>query len=849
KNEIREIPRKISSLNNLKTLIFSDNNFKEFPKAVTLLGDLQTLRFASSPMKSIPKEIANLQNLTLIELCNCKISTFPTEILKLKNLTYLNLGNYTNYNSEYKNSISILPPEITRLQKLETLFLRDNQIKELPKEICRLKALKRIVLEGNPIESPPPEIAIAKDYKEKDTGKNLERIRNYFKELEKEEEDYLYEVKLLLVGEERAGKSSLAEALSNPEYTFKDKQSTEGIDIFKWMIPKEEVQLPKELRLNIWDFGGQEIYHATHQFFLTRRSLYFLVTEARKDMRHDDFYYWLNCIGRLGEKSPVMILLNKCDQPNTGLSTREYQETFPNIVDSLKVSCKNEYRATIHSLKAAVLRVVKNKELLPDIGTPLPKVWVDIRNELETLKEEGKDYISGEEYFALCGKYGMNEERALFLSDFFHRLGVFLHFRNNIFLDKTIFLNHEWVTRGVYNVLDNQEIIDRHGRFNEDDLKKIWGDEKYKDKRGVLLLLMKNFELCFELEKGEYLAPQLLPTDKPTELHGFEDPSSLEDPLRFEYRYTFMPKGILARFIVKRSRDIYKNTYWRYGVLLEYANTKALIRERYSKIPKRIIITLQGDNKKVLLSLIRKTIAEIHGDFHDLEFQEMIPCNCPKCKKNTGPCYHDLAELEERIRRNQPTIECRKSYVNIDVAALIEEVIISRAGMERAGMEKAGMARTGKRHKIFISYSHKDKEWLERVLTHLKALPDEAIETDTWADTRIKAGMKWQEEISKALEAARVAVLLISPDFLASDFIKKVELPALLQAAETDGTAILPVILSPSRFSSHKALSQFQSINDPVQPLVDLSKGEQDRILVKLTGTIEDYLLNEPRYI
>jgi hypothetical protein len=104
-----------------------------------------------------------------------------------------------------------------------------------------------------------------------------------------------------------------------------------------------------------------------------------------------------------------------------------------------------------------------------------------------------------------------------------------------------------------------------------------------------------------------------------------------------------------------------------------------------------------------------------------------------------------------------------------------------------------------------------------------------------WDDTKIAPGRKWREEIAGAIRSARVAVLLVSAHFMASEFIAKNELPPLLEAAEHEGTVILPVVISPCVIGS---LSEFQAVNSPSKPLVDLGRGDRDRVWVKLIEAI-----------
>lgn len=122
------------------------------------------------------------------------------------------------------------------------------------------------------------------------------------------------------------------------------------------------------------------------------------------------------------------------------------------------------------------------------------------------------------------------------------------------------------------------------------------------------------------------------------------------------------------------------------------------------------------------------------------------------------------------------------------------------------------------RTNVFISYSHRDKEALERLQVHLKPEMREG-NVDVWDDTRIEPGQRWREEIDEALTRAKIAVLLISADFLASDFIANNELPPLLAAAERDGLVILQVILSTCGINDHIELSAYQAVNDYKNPL------------------------------
>lgn len=134
---------------------------------------------------------------------------------------------------------------------------------------------------------------------------------------------------------------------------------------------------------------------------------------------------------------------------------------------------------------------------------------------------------------------------------------------------------------------------------------------------------------------------------------------------------------------------------------------------------------------------------------------------------------------------------------------------------------------------VFISYSHADTTYLNRLMIHLRPFEKNGV-IDLWVDTKIKVGEKWKDKIKQALDKSALAILLISADFLASDFIIDNELPPLLQAAEKEGKLILPVIIKPCRFIRDEHLSQFQAINDPQIPLSKLDENGREEIYVKV---------------
>jgi TIR domain len=132
---------------------------------------------------------------------------------------------------------------------------------------------------------------------------------------------------------------------------------------------------------------------------------------------------------------------------------------------------------------------------------------------------------------------------------------------------------------------------------------------------------------------------------------------------------------------------------------------------------------------------------------------------------------------------------------------------------------------------IFIAYSHADKKWLDRIETHLTPLKRSGT-IHVWNDQQLKPGQKWREEIEQALKLASVAVLLVSADFLASDFVVSVELPTLLAAEKNKGLRVIPVFVAPAHVPQEILI--FQGLNGPDTTFAELENSKVDRFLSSL---------------
>ncbi|WP_396133600.1 COR domain-containing protein [Chamaesiphon sp. OTE_75_metabat_556] len=552
------------------------------------------------------------------------------------------------------NKLNVLPESIGNLTNLISLDLRNNKLNVLPESIGSLTNLTSLDIRNNSFIQIPPEIV----------KKGGLAVRDYYRQRVEENTDYIYEAKLLIIGEGGAGKTSLAKKLIDSNYNLKlegsdnPEKSTEGIDVLRLNFQHLS---GNSFRINIWDFGGQEIYHATHQFFLTKRSLYLLVADTRQD--NTDFNFWLEVVELLSEASPTLIVKNEKQDRPCQVNENQLRGRFPSLEKILPTNLASN-RGLPEILTAAQHYISQ----LPHIGQPLPKTWVRVRAAVEA---NACNYIPQSKFLDLCDTYGFKRhEDKLQLSSYLHDLGVCLHFQDDPILKNWIILKPEWGTTAVYTVLDTPKVQQALGCFTHDDLAQIWADDKYTDMCDELLQLMMRFKLCYEIphRPRTYIAPQLLSPNEPE--YAWND----ADNLILRYHYDFMPKGMLTRFTVEMHRLIDSDLVWKEGIILSEENARAEVIETYSK--NEIRIRVSGFPKKDLLTRIRHEFNKIHDSYEKLRYRELIPCNCLTCKGSQNPHAYALQKLQERLQNQTYETECDKPpYRKVKVHSLIDDAI------------------------------------------------------------------------------------------------------------------------------------------------------------------------------
>jgi hypothetical protein len=453
--------------------------------------------------------------------------------------------------------------------------------------------------------------------------------------------------KIILVGNGRVGKTSMSRRLKGLHFR-EDEKLTHGIhldDLDKTHLREVSTE---GLQAVLWDFGGQEIFYATHQFFLSEDALYVLcwadaeITQQYKDRDRDELPeqgkdkpldYWLDTIQRRGGKdAPVLIVQTHCDPP------REWKSLCPPQADCLEFGAKTDYNLGI--LKT---RIAQKINKIPHFGRDMAISYDQLIQELEQMRD---NKITLEHFKTkICPKAGIDageEEEAL---KYLHRIGVAIWFRELEALRQTVFVKPNWLVDQVYRLI-NKELGHKKGRIDHDYLRQVFGDYTEAE-RGQLLELLKEFKLVFETQdKGKtlHIAPQYL-REKPIEEQQ-EAMAFFADALQTAFVFAFpkyMPDNVMVNFLCTYG-PYSKNMYWKNGICFQTQwGQNCLVRlmdEHRLEVltmPGEQAHALQAEVCHAFVELSRQANAEITLEGHRVGWQTLLDNRRDGIEK-----FHDL---------------------------------------------------------------------------------------------------------------------------------------------------------------------------------------------------------------
>jgi len=469
-----------------------------------------------------------------------------------------------------------------------------------------------------------------------------------------------FEAKVILVGVGEVGKTSLLRALQHQPFV-EGFRATHGIEVGTLRVP-HPTRPAQEITLYTWDFGGQEIYQATHQFFLTQRSVYLLVWNARRGAENCQVSFWLDTITGHAPDAKVLLVTTHSDTDITQtpfFSLASYQQRYPQIVGLCAVS--NKTGEGLDDLKAKIAEVAAQT---PFVGQTWPRTWVNAEQALLARPEHHIDVAA---FIATCLQHKIEDEteRETF-GRYLHDLGKILYFHDDPVLRTLFVLKPNWISKAISRVLVDPQVRQAGGVLEHRELPRIWATDEQGQVYAralypIFVRMMERIGLCYQLEPErpgqpvtQSLIPQLLPAQPPVALPPVPTtPEAGQVLVEMHYTLSFVPAGLMSWFLVRTHRYS-QRLHWREGAHLAYAGQQARIELDTQQ--REISLRVWGPFPYTFLLILKQTLDDLLQSFQGLRVQRKIPCRC--AMQQQFPHAHSYEDLERQLARGRSEIVC-----------------------------------------------------------------------------------------------------------------------------------------------------------------------------------------------
>ena len=514
-------------------------------------------------------DLSNLHNLKRIRLVDTDKLEKAYGFGQSPNLEYVDLS---------CSGITRIPDDIQDLKKLMHLDLSNLALEDLPDWLPELKLDFTYCDDGINLRGTKVLGADMALFSEKTTAQNFavhqELIKKWFTSQKEESAKPLNEIKVVFLGDGEAGKSHIIARLMNdggePDHADFDGHSTPGI-----VIRNKEYDLDgRRFTVHYWDFGGQEIMHSMHRLFLTERTLYVVLLNARDDTQDDRARYWLHNIHSFAKDAPVILVLNKIDQnPNASVNETDLRSRYSGLTEIVRLSALKFSRDEFNARFTATL--MRQIEVSGYLDTEFPAASMRLKDKLLSLSG---NYILTKEYGALCDSCGIeaNDETRKDLLHCFDNLGFLFYLDGARELEDIIVLDPNWITNAMYIILFNKLEGERNGLIPHRSIFNLLKNAGHNpETRSTLpqarytasdiqyvLGVMRKFNLSFTDGHDNEFIPMLCQQNSTGDLRNYQDD---EDTLEFQMEFDYLPTNLLHRLMVERRSELDIENTWRTG--------------------------------------------------------------------------------------------------------------------------------------------------------------------------------------------------------------------------------------------------------------------------------------------